>query len=931
MKVDFSLNRTRLMTSAATGLAILFGAAPAALAQEDESVATIAAAEDEQATMDTVVVTGIRAAIQNSVEAKRNSDLIVEAISAEDIGKLPDNSIAESIARLPGLAAQRVRGRAQSISVRGLGPDFTTTLLNGREQVSSGDNRGVEFDQYPSELLNQVLIYKTPNAQLVAQGLAGTADLRTVRPLEYNDRVLAVNARYEWLENTKLNADSEDTGYRLSGTYIDQFANGTIGLALGIAHQQTPTQAEKYESNYDTRDGNRVIENLKTFAESRELERTAVIGILEFEPTATFNTSIDAMYTTFTDAGVRRGIELPLGTWLGCCTALSFTGDPVVQDGVAIAGSFDNVFGVVRNDYQDRASDLYAFGWNTQWQPFDLWTLEADLSYSKVTRDALDFESYAGRATNRDPADDRVTFAFANGRYRYTTEVDYGDPSLMFLTDPGGWGQAGFRKVLSTDDELAALRLSAKRELENDSLSSIEGGVYVSQREKTRQTDEFFIDLASGLPREPIPQNALLAPTNMDYIANFSVVAYDPRALLSSGVYTTRPLPLGFIPDKQWTVEETVVTAYGQLNIDANLQNVPVKGNVGIQVVSTDQKSTGPIAFGADFLGVVATDGDKYTEVLPSANFNFQLTDDTFLRLGFARTMARARMDDMRASQGIGINTQICGFDGNGDPFFIPGAVNPNNNQYCITGGSGQPKLRPYMADSFDVSLERYFGSGGYVSAAAFYKQIDTWVFGSVNQLINTAPTVDAIFGAGFAAANPGIEQGSLSVAQNTNGGWLRGVEFAGNLPFDLFLPEPLDGFGILASYSVTDSEIQPPGAGQPITIPGLSERIANVTVYYEKRGFEARVSSRYRSPFLAELPDFTGQPDFREAFSENVIDAQIGYRFQAGPLEGLSLVLSANNLTDERFGTFQNGNKFQVRNYEEYGAIYSFGISWRY
>src|SRR5688572_16921424 len=108
--------------------------------------------EDEQA----IVVTGFRASLQNAINKKKRSDQIVESVSAEDIGKLPDASIAESIARLPGLTAQRLSGRANVISIRGFGPDYSTTLLNGREQTSTGDNRAVEFDQYPAEIINQV-------------------------------------------------------------------------------------------------------------------------------------------------------------------------------------------------------------------------------------------------------------------------------------------------------------------------------------------------------------------------------------------------------------------------------------------------------------------------------------------------------------------------------------------------------------------------------------------------------------------------------------------------------------------------------------------------------------------------------------------------------------------------------------------------------
>src|SRR5690606_5909662 len=147
--------------------------------------------------LDTVTVTGIRRGIESAISVKRDSTSIVEAISAEDIGKLPDVSIAESIARLPGLAAQRVAGRAQVISVRGLSPDFATTLLNGREMVSTGDNRSVEFDQYPSELINGVTVYKTPDSGLVGQGLSGTIDMQTVRPLSFSERVISVGARYQ--------------------------------------------------------------------------------------------------------------------------------------------------------------------------------------------------------------------------------------------------------------------------------------------------------------------------------------------------------------------------------------------------------------------------------------------------------------------------------------------------------------------------------------------------------------------------------------------------------------------------------------------------------------------------------------------------------------------------------------------------------------
>ncbi|WP_044563365.1 TonB-dependent receptor plug domain-containing protein, partial [Azospirillum sp. B4] len=161
---------------------LALGVSAAVLLMHGAAFAQSAPAADANDDMQEIVVSGFRHSLESAIEVKRDAVQIVEAISAEDIGKLPDNSIAESLARLPGLAAQRVDGRAQVISLRGLGPDFTLTTLNGREQVSTGNNRSVEYDLYPSEIISSALVYKTPQAGFHAQGLAGTVDLQTVRP-----------------------------------------------------------------------------------------------------------------------------------------------------------------------------------------------------------------------------------------------------------------------------------------------------------------------------------------------------------------------------------------------------------------------------------------------------------------------------------------------------------------------------------------------------------------------------------------------------------------------------------------------------------------------------------------------------------------------------------------------------------------------------
>ena len=188
---------------------------------------------------------------------KRQSTSVVEVVSAEDIGKLPDTSIADSIARLPGLAAQRIDGRPSQISIRGLGPDYSTALLNGRQVVSSSDGRDAEYDQFPSELVNQVVVYKTVDAGVVGQGLAGTIDIRPLMPLSLEHSVMNFGARGEHNTNGGLSSTGKGpNGSRFSASYVGQFADHTIGLAVGFAHLDSPGQHKQYSAwDYGDYDG----------------------------------------------------------------------------------------------------------------------------------------------------------------------------------------------------------------------------------------------------------------------------------------------------------------------------------------------------------------------------------------------------------------------------------------------------------------------------------------------------------------------------------------------------------------------------------------------------------------------------------------------------------------------------------------------------
>ncbi len=977
MTLTARLGRAALMMSAATGAALVLSAANA---QEDDTADEIADyAIDDDYDQDVIVVEGFARSIQNAVATKRNADSIVEAVSAEDIGKLPDVSIAEALGRLPGLATQRVEGRAQNLSIRGLGPDFSTALLNGRQQVSTGDNRGVEFDQYPAELLQAAVVYKTPYAGLIGQGLAGTVDLRTLRPLEQSERILSTSLRYEFNGTDALNPDADDSGWRATATYADQNADGTFGWAFGAAYQGTPTQNERfnawgYPSSFITPEGTvtidsqrqiaggdtpdddsddeflsfdeygAVIGGAKPYVQSNELERIGLIGIVEWQPIDAFSAAVDVYYTDFQEDQYLRGIELPL-LWGG--GPVVEAGTPVLEDGFVTEGVYSPVYGVVRNDFNRREAELFSAGLNTTYDLTETWIVEADIAYSVADREDELIESYSGTSYNKgaaggDPGN-RLAFQQTDDGFFYfnSLDLDYGDAGSFVLTDPQGWGagnidpntgnplvQAGFINNPVTEDELFQAEASIKKILENGFLEEIEAGVNFSNREKSRVFEQSFLTLPNGATEAPIPQEALLdEQAGMDYLGIPAQVTYDPRYLVDN-FYTPVSVSgssLNFPQD--WNVDEEIWQGWVRADLDAMLGQMPLTGNVGVQVVHTDQTASGVrIQPGQDFsdagaIGanvVAVTDGDEYTDVLPSMNLILSVTEETQIRFGAARTLARARMDNLNASLNLSLQPQFLG--------------NPlESGQVYFNANGGNPQLRPYIADGVDLSVEHYFSPGGYVALAGYYKDLKDYVNESssfvadFSQFLNEVPDdlVDDL----------GTTDGIVSGPTNEGDGEILGAEFSFAVPFGDFA-EPLRGLGVLGSVSYTDSEVTLTEGADAIQVPGLSKWVGNATAYFERGGFESRVSYRYRDEFLAEVSGISANRLFRTAKSEGIVDAQIGYRFEeGGPLDGLSVSLQALNLTDEPFITLDGdgSDERRVIDYQSYGRTYLIGASYRF
>ncbi len=900
---------------------------------QDTTEPVIEAEEDE------IVATGIRQSIAEALELKRGADGFIEAITAEDIGKLPDISIADSLARLPGVTAQRVRGRAQQISIRGLGPDFSLALLNGREVVSAGSNRGIEFDQFPSELIGQAVVYKTPQADLSAIGIAGSVDLRTVRPLDFNESQFNASAKYVLNDNGQLNPDFGDDGYRLFGSYIGQNEAKTFGWSVGVTHQSNPTQFLSRElktgpGQFSTLpDGTRYAsDNPRTGVVSRDFERTSVAGTLEFEPTDNVSFVVDGFYSDFDDAGIFRGVETPLASWAGV-NLDSSTGSGTFVD----SATYSPVGAIVRTDTESASAELFAIGANFDISFDNGFNIVLDAAHSRLDRTDIDYESYAGTAfqalfgpRSNDPGvRGSITYNTpADGAYSINSEIDYSNPNSVVLTDPGGWGQVGFVNSPNVDDELTQLRAELGYEVDLPFVEAIRVGAIHTSRQKGFINNRSFLRAGPSFVNGElaIPQGSLLGSTDSGSIG-LNVVAYDPEALIDNGTYLVEPVVGPF-----YSIDESIDTlfAIAELGSDDGRLN----GSIGVQFQDVSQSSTGlleTLRVDANGNRITTTQsvGDDYDHVLPSANISYEVVDDVVLRAGVGRSVTRPRLDDLAANQSVNSNNLVC-VDSNGDQLpdaVIPGGFSPPNN-VCLNVGGGNPFLRPYESTNFDASVEWYFSDAGALSIAGFHKDLDEYVQG-FNSIVTNADFVSTLVSPGFVGANPDVATFSIGGPANIGQGSLTGFEVALRLPFDdLFDMEWLEGFGFNGNFNYTDAEVD--FANGTIPIPGFSSETGSAEVYYEKNGFRARVNTAYRSSYLSSLIDFAANPVFLNADSRTTVDAQIGYEFQSGILEGTSLLIEAYNLTDEPFRTFTDyggGESFpSIR--EDYGTTYNFTIA---
>ncbi|MCQ8887178.1 TonB-dependent receptor [Pseudoalteromonas agarivorans] len=921
-----------------SALMLALFAANSALAANEDSTNQSPSTQAED--LEIIEVRGFSRSLIQSLNQKRFSDTVSEQISADDLGALPDISMADALTRLPGISAVRTGGQAAQINIRGLSGGFVFSTLNGREQVSTSGSRSIEFDQYPSELISSAAVYKSPKASLIEGGVAGTVELETASPLN-NDQTHKFVANMRGMYNDRASevSDATEFGDRISFSYQGKYLDDTLGVALGYARLFQPSVATQfiglaYNDTKDVdgaaNDTNGPLANPENeyISEGFELQhlggeetRNGYLAAIEWTPVDNFKLKGDAFLSRFDKESFARGLRVKLGGPTAAYANAQLDGNAVIGAAVNRTSQSYTRVEIVNDDNQD-FDEVDSFGVNADWQVTDRLNVNADVSLSRAKsnfRNGLLWSLVAEDANAETPVfDNNVAINYQlNGLnlpdVGFNQAAAFSDIDRVMVSKYGIYPD-------QTEDEVTAFRLDFKYELESDIFSSVEFGARYSDREYSRKRSvfEYGNDGAFSATQPPLRLTDDMASV-VDWQGEFSYfpsyLAIDLDKALNAWFPDGTPEPVqtwgnadgvddaqGYTTNYSWSVLqsgsvfEDVLAAYVMVNINTQIAGLDLSGNVGVRRVETDQSATvlenvaGDARLGAqnivDENGIVNNLyapnvlGTKYTDYLPSLNLNLQLNDNSLVRFAAAKVMSRAPINRLAGDASANVS----------DDGIINGSSTNN------------PFLKPFYADQYDLSYEYYFEEGnGTIAAALFYKNIDSFVetlsienFDFKGNGFNVPDFIeDPVSGEQVATTN-GIY---TTAVNNGEGGYIRGLELAYTQVFS-FLPSPFNGLGANASYSYTESEIESitslGGDTLAQSLPGLSNNVLNATVFYSMDDFETRLNVRYRDEFVSEQVAINEQVVNFDA--ETVVDFQTSYRFS----DSLTMLLQVNNLTDE-------------------------------
>ncbi len=847
--------------AAAVSLALL-GAAFSVHAQQADSTAKKA----EAGALEQVVVTGIRASLESAANIKKNASAVVDAVSAEDVGKLPDADVGQALGRIPGISVGRAFGQGSAVSIRGSDPQMTYTTLNGQSVASTGwfdqmnIDRSFNYSLLPAELIGGMEVYKSSQADLTEGGIGGTVIVKTRKPLDLAAGTAFVSGKYS-------KSSISDPEKELSGLYSWKNPSKTFGALIAVAHS---------EGAYIRRG----IE-----ADSRWSSDVAPTAFIQDRKREAINVSLQAKPAQGLELGLNV-LSLRLDANNGNASDYLFHDPGCTKRNPAVTSAAFNPSGVCLQSTTTAANaPAYRFLQN--------WAREAKMTSDSITVDAhyktgiakFDFVVGSTKAdggtsltTNYQYAPwvdgwDKVNMPKWQGTIDATgkqivispsSNQSYSAASLSPTSVFQGWG---VKRAPNQDQEKYA-QVDAKLDLEWGAISAFKTGL--------RYADHTF-ERRSYVP----VFNSTITPVNTASIYNGTVPVASwsiPRPNVGAMIGDTKKAISGWIEDRSAFAElnEKNSSLYGMFEFDAE----KVRGNFGLRYVSTKSTNTGYAFDGTalasgDFPGNInwgkgfASTKASYNDVLPSANIAFELQRNVVLRATASQAITRPNFANMFGVTVSGYNDDRVG------------------NETWTVGNVG---LKPMKSSQADIGVEYYYGKGNLLSATFFTKDISNFITADVknNQKVGLIDPVSK------------VDNWTVQSFVNAGGGSIRGLEFQINHAFN-------NGFGTIANYTFTEGTAP---ASSYIDNLGIftqaSKHNVNLVGYYENQTYAARLAYNWRSKYMIREGAFWYGNRMHDAYG--TLDASFGWNIN----KSLKLSVEAINLLkqdDVQYGAAEASN----------------------
>lgn len=812
-----------------------------------------AVAEDDG----TIVVTGLRRSLQSAQNIKRNSDQIVDAIVAEDIGKLPDVTASAALARVTGVQVNRAAAEASDVQVRGL-PDISTTY-NGREIFTAND-RFVAIQDFPAGSVAALEVFKSSTANLVEGGLGGQVNVRSRKPFDFSG--FELSGSFNVVQFTQKD-DRDWNGNLLVSNRWDLKDGAEFGLLVNAAM----TNIDFLDS---TREGSRVFRQLDAstyipdiaglYYGSGDRYRPSANFAAELRMSPNFRMYVDGLWQGYRGRDSNLWQLVPL--FNPDITNVVKGPDGKVTSVTATGGNNpDGFYEFVKlntNTYQVGGGFSADFG-------SLLWTADLARTTSRVKRRQINVDyALSSNATHN--------VIFENS--------GVGGPSFDYLnfdtTNPSSYF---YRGLFLNNEERGGKDIQARTDLEWESGIGILPKVMVGFRHTRRKADFQGVSDYRGSPFRPftgIPLSLSPRDCGFDYenyqketcflSPNYDQVFGNAGDIARfAGFPTENPAN---DPLRTYNARENSTAGYAQARYEFDV-GFPIDGLIGLRVVGTNFKATGvQRTFPADTRTPITVD-NKYTDYLPNVSMRLGFQRNLQGRLAYTETRTRPNFNDLRPNLTLDAPTGACAIQG------------PTSTQCFRTGGGGNPDLKPIESRNYDATLEYYFGRQGQLSIAAFRRDIRNFIFNGSRDIPEGTSVNFIRFGSPV----------------NGGKGKINGIELAGTTFFD-FIGGWASGFGVQANYTYIDAstELAPefranfPGQQR---FPGVSKHAANLIGLYEKGPLSARLAYNWRSKFVLEYSgNFQGQYVLQQK-SLGQLDFSTSYT----PVKNLTIAFDALNL----------------------------------